>query len=317
MRTSSSSSRAAPASKREISSRSETSCVKRAMGALGHLVAPRLEDLDRRGERRQRRPQLVADVGREPRVALDALLERAGHLVEGVDQRRQVGIVGTGDARVEPAAGDGLGGDAEVAERAQHLSAARRAEHRAGERGDRRRRQQRDPERVQRALHLLERDDLVVLRVHGRQRHADGQLRLVVEPEAHAGRLTVGDLLAQRARDVVEGAIGAGREPLTVDHEHGVGARRGLEAVEQLRGLQAGGAQLLADELRVEEHLALRARLALAHDVLAREPERDRREERGEDEPAERERDREAGAQAEPQDPPRALGATGHQGWSL
>ena len=46
------------------------------LGALGHLVAAGLEHLDRRGQGHQRRPQLVAHVGREAGVALDAVLER-------------------------------------------------------------------------------------------------------------------------------------------------------------------------------------------------------------------------------------------------
>ena len=45
--------------------------VERGLGPLGHLVAPGVHHLDRRGQRHQRRPQLVADVGREPGVALD------------------------------------------------------------------------------------------------------------------------------------------------------------------------------------------------------------------------------------------------------
>ena len=46
--------------------------VERRLGPLGHLVAAGLHHLDAGGQRHQRRAQLVADVGGEPGVALDA-----------------------------------------------------------------------------------------------------------------------------------------------------------------------------------------------------------------------------------------------------
>ena len=49
--------------------------VERGPRPVGHVVALVLEHLDRRGQRHERRAQLVADVGREPGVALDPLLE--------------------------------------------------------------------------------------------------------------------------------------------------------------------------------------------------------------------------------------------------
>ena len=50
--------------------------VERRLGPLGHLVAAGLHHLDRRRQRHQRRAQLVADVGGEAGVALDAQLQR-------------------------------------------------------------------------------------------------------------------------------------------------------------------------------------------------------------------------------------------------
>ena len=123
--TSSSSRRTAPASKREISSRSSTSCWKRSTSAtigraaawarVGHLVAPVVQHLDRGGQGHQRRAQLVAHVGREAGVALDAVLEGLGHVVERRDERTsRSGSSLALEAGVEPAAGDGLGGRADA-----------------------------------------------------------------------------------------------------------------------------------------------------------------------------------------------------------
>ena len=67
--------------------------VERGLGPVGHLVAAVLQHLDRRGQRHQRRAQLVADLGREPGVAVDAVLERLGHVVERHGQHVEVGVV--------------------------------------------------------------------------------------------------------------------------------------------------------------------------------------------------------------------------------
>jgi hypothetical protein len=74
-------------------------------------------------QRGQRRAQLVAHVGREAGVALEPLLHGRGHLVEGVGQRGQVGVVAGLDPGLELAGGDGLGGLADAAQRAQHRGA--------------------------------------------------------------------------------------------------------------------------------------------------------------------------------------------------
>src|SRR5262249_60360572 len=79
-------------------------------GPLGHLVAARLQDLDRRRQGHQRRAELVAHVRREASIAVHAELQGGGHVVESRRQFAQILVVGGLQAGVEPAAGDGLGG---------------------------------------------------------------------------------------------------------------------------------------------------------------------------------------------------------------
>ena len=61
----------------------------------------------------------MADVGREPAVPVDAVLQVRGHVVERRDEAAQVRVVHLTQAGVEAAAGDGLGGHADVGERPQ------------------------------------------------------------------------------------------------------------------------------------------------------------------------------------------------------
>ena len=140
----------APASKREISSRSSTSPWNRAtsadqqveggLGPLGHLVAPGLHHLDRRRQRHQRRAQLVADVGREAGVALDALLQRRGHVVERARRAAPRSGSSVGSSRVSSrppamafAACAASASGRTARRRAQH--AEQHAEHRGDQRG--------------------------------------------------------------------------------------------------------------------------------------------------------------------------------------
>ena len=81
-----------PASRREISRRSSTIWSNRrtwlmttssaCCDRVGQVVAPGVEHLDRGRQRGERRAQLVADVGGEARLALDAALHGVGHVVE-------------------------------------------------------------------------------------------------------------------------------------------------------------------------------------------------------------------------------------------
>jgi len=84
---------------------------------LGHVVPAGLQHLDRRRQRHEGRPQLVAHVRREPGVALHPQLEGRRHVVEGGRQLPQILVVGGLEPGVEPAAGDGLGGEGGISER--------------------------------------------------------------------------------------------------------------------------------------------------------------------------------------------------------
>ena len=117
--------------------------VEGGLGPLGHLVAPRLHHVDRRRQRHQRRTQLVGDVRGEPGIALDALLQRRGHVVERAGEDAEVGIVGRREPRLQPPAGDRLGGLGGVGDRAHGTSGGEHADEHAESGRDRRREEQR------------------------------------------------------------------------------------------------------------------------------------------------------------------------------
>ena len=77
--------------------------VERLPAALGEVVAAAVEHLDRGRERGDRRAQLVADVGGEPGLTLDAVLHGVGHVVERGDEPVEVGVVLGVEAGVEAA----------------------------------------------------------------------------------------------------------------------------------------------------------------------------------------------------------------------
>ena len=118
--------------------------VEGGLGPLRHLVAPRLHHVDRRRQRHQRRAQLVGDVGGEPGVALDSLLQRRGHVVERAGEHAEVGIVGGSEPRLQPAAGDRLGGFGGVGDRAHGTASGEHADEHAESGRDRRREEQRE-----------------------------------------------------------------------------------------------------------------------------------------------------------------------------
>ena len=100
--------------------------------SLNSSAAP-FEHVGRGLQGGDRRAQLVADVGDEPALALDAGLHGVGHAVERLHERRQVGVALGRDAGVEVAGGDLLGRLGHPAERAQQAPAgpdAERAEQR-------------------------------------------------------------------------------------------------------------------------------------------------------------------------------------------
>ena len=97
--------------------------VEGLLGAVGELAAPSVDDLGGGGQGGDRGAQLVADVGGEAGLALDAGLHGVGHVVERVGEPVEVGIALAGDARVEVAGGDLAGGVGDPPERAEQAAA--------------------------------------------------------------------------------------------------------------------------------------------------------------------------------------------------
>ena len=88
------------------------------LGAVGELAAPPVDDLGGGRQGGDGGAQLVADVGGEAGLALDAGLYGVRHVVERVGEPVEVGIAFPGDARVEVAGGDLTGGVGDPPERA-------------------------------------------------------------------------------------------------------------------------------------------------------------------------------------------------------
>ena len=97
--------------------------VERLLGAVGELAAAAVDDLGGGGQGGDRGAQLVADVGGEAGLALDAGLDGVGHVVERVGQPVEVGVALAGDARVEVAGGDLPGGVGDPPQRSQQAPA--------------------------------------------------------------------------------------------------------------------------------------------------------------------------------------------------
>ena len=122
----------APGSRRR---RAPAAC---ARGARSRRASSTSTAADEGGDRR---PQLVADVGREAHLALDPRLHGVGHVVERPGEAVEVGVARRLEPGAEPAGGDLPGGVGDPAQRTQQAAAGRPAEER-GEHGghDRRRR---------------------------------------------------------------------------------------------------------------------------------------------------------------------------------
>ena len=136
--------------------------VERGLGPLGHLLAAGLHHLDRRRQRHQRRAQLVADVGREAGVALDAQLQRRRHVVERPGEHAEVGVVARRQAGAEVAAGDRLGGLRRLGDRPHGAAGGEDAEQHAEQRRDDAGEEQREGDVGQRLVGLAEVEELEV-----------------------------------------------------------------------------------------------------------------------------------------------------------
>ena len=96
------------------------------LGRLVELLAVGLEHGQGVGEGGEGGAQLVADVGGEPLLSLDALLELVDHGVEGAGEADQVGVVdGSRQPGVELGPGDGAAADTPVSGRRARPAAER------------------------------------------------------------------------------------------------------------------------------------------------------------------------------------------------
>ena len=159
--------------------------VECGLGTLRHLVAAGVHDLHRRGQRHQRGAQLVAHVGRESGVTVDSILECRGHVVERVRQHAQIRVLGELQPSVQPSAGDRLRGLSGDTDRSDRPSSGERTGDDAECRGDDRAQDEREPNRVQRVVHVVETEELEVGRVV-LDPVADRQIQRSVDLDHHA-----------------------------------------------------------------------------------------------------------------------------------
>ena len=127
----------------------------------------------------------MTHVGGEARVAFDASLQRGRHVVERTREGVEIRIVGGLEARLEPSAGDRLGG---LAGGDEWSNGARRrdgTEHDAEQRGDGGGEHQRQPDAAQRALDVVEGDEIEVGAVDLRKRYAHGQDECRTDLDTH------------------------------------------------------------------------------------------------------------------------------------
>ncbi len=99
--------------------------VERLLGALRQVGPAAVEHFDGGCERRDRRAQLVADVGGEARLALEPGLHGVGHVVERLRQAGQIGVGLRSHAGVEAAGGDLAGSGGDTGDRSQQAAAGR------------------------------------------------------------------------------------------------------------------------------------------------------------------------------------------------
>ena len=170
-----------PASARDISRRSPTMRWNRCRsslrswrarcGARRQVLAVALEDLEGGGQRGQGRPQLVAHVGIEPRLALDALLQLVDHRVEGDGEPLEVGVGGVGvEAGVQLSARDGARRPRHVGQRPEGPHAGEAPERDTQDGGHDAGTEEGEAEHAERVVEVGQVEHLEVDGVHGRDR---------------------------------------------------------------------------------------------------------------------------------------------------
>ena len=187
--------------------------IQRPPRPLRKVVSAGFQHADRGRQRRQRRAQLVADVGGEARFALDPLLEPVGHAVERGGERGQVGLVEGLQTGVEAPSGDGDGGVGHVAQRPQRPATGPAADEDAGDGDGDRARSQGEGQDPQRVIELLQREHLEVGGSDDRDRDAHSHLQGTGQVEALTGGRPSGDLAAEVRGESIPADRERGGEP--------------------------------------------------------------------------------------------------------
>ena len=168
--------------------------VERLLAAVGQLVAPAVEHLDGGRERGDGGAQLVADVGREPRLALDAVLDGVGHVVERADEPVEVRVALGVESGVEAARGELAGGVRHPRDGTEQAAAGRPSDGGGEHRGRRAPEDERPADHPEAAGERGQREHLEVLDVELGDVDADRQVRLAVEDETLPARVAVEDV---------------------------------------------------------------------------------------------------------------------------
>ena len=274
--------------------------VERLLGSFREFVAAGVEHLDGRRECRDRRAQLVADIGRETCFAFDAGLDGVGHLVERTGETVEVGVGLGREAGVEPARGDLLGGVGDLAEWSEEPTAGGEAEESGEhERAERSECQCRE-DRGQGRLGVVEREGLVVAGVVLGDVHADGQVVRPVDRGVLGGRIAVADGVDEFGREVAQRMAQVGEDRARCRRvgpaEHGETARVGAQFVVDVHPDPVGvDGELFADGVGVRERLLLRCDLVVVEQVAASEAVGDADQDDAGEQGDEREEERDAG----------------------
>ena len=225
------------------------------LDGAAHLVV--VEQAGGGGQAGQGRAQVVGDVGHEPLLALQPLLQGLGHPVDRVAHGRHLVAPGGADARVQVTAGHTLGRGRCASQTQRHAARQRHAHDRTGQRRRQRRADQLGAQVVQRLLLGLE-GGAHEQRRAVRCRPPGPDHGLAVPVAAVGGDVARGNGGAQRRRHgaVVHGQRRVGGERLGQRVQAGrrphVRHRLGAGAVEQvLRGqLVHGHAHQRRDQRR-------------------------------------------------------------------
>ena len=283
---------------------------------FGHVLALVVHHLDGRRQGHQRRAELVADVGGEPGVALDAVLEGLGHVVERRRDGTEVRVLADLEPGVEQAVGECHGRRRHAGERAQGPAARPRPQSSAGQGGEQRRADEGHPEGFEGGLEVVEGDDLEVGRVDRGDGDPDDELHLAAQLVAHAHRLAAQHGLPHGVGEGVLPELRGERHELLVRVQHGARPEGRRQRADQ-RLLVGVGRDASPHDAGVLVHDHRRRVLPLVEQVLAGQRPGGGGQQGREEQRTDGEGQRDAGPEAEsPGDVGEAHGVV-RQTWSL